>query len=274
LSGPEPFFLDGAAGPLFCVFFPAQQRSRRAALVLPPFAEEMNKSRRMLALAARALQKAGLDSLLVDLYGTGDSGGDFADATLAVWRSDLQAASRWLASRGTTRLDVIAVRGGALLLQDFEPPAGLERGRGVLWQPVVNGKVLVAQFLRLRLAEGMGDADRTGTTSDTRALLQASGRIEVAGYEVTRELVCELEDVTDALAGADAWQSLSWFEIVADGVTGPGPAAQRALDALRQRGVRVQSATVPGEPFWGTPEIAVVPGLVDATVAALAETDA
>ncbi len=59
--------------------------------MLPPFAEEMNKCRRMMALTAYALQAAGLDVLFVDLFGTGDSGGDFADGSLEVWRSDLHA---------------------------------------------------------------------------------------------------------------------------------------------------------------------------------------
>jgi alpha/beta superfamily hydrolase len=87
-SEPTPFFLDGPAGNLFCLHFPRSTPggARRCALVLPPFAEELNKSRRMGALAARALQRAGHDVLLIDLYGTGDSAGDFGYGSLPLER--------------------------------------------------------------------------------------------------------------------------------------------------------------------------------------------
>ena len=271
MTGPNPFFLEGTAGPLFCLHYPAPQPARHGVLVLPPFAEEMNKCRRMLGLTARAMQGAGLDVLLVDLFGTGDSAGDFSGASLDVWRDDLRRAVGWLAERGTARLDLLAVRGGALLLQDFELPVGMKRGRIVLWQPVVSGKLLVSQFLRLRAAEGMADTDRGRAAPDSRSSLQAGGSIEVAGYEIGRSLVSQLEDIANPLADAANWQGLSWLEVVAEGVAEPGPSAQRVLDALRQRGARVTAVVVPGDPFWATPEIAVVPRLVDATVGALVE---
>ena len=44
-------------------------------LIVAPMGEEMNKCRRMMALAARALQAAGLGALYIDCYGTGDSAG-------------------------------------------------------------------------------------------------------------------------------------------------------------------------------------------------------
>ena len=272
LTGPEPHVLNGTAGPLFALHYPAAgTRSLRAVLVLPPFAEELNKSRRMLALAAYALQRAALDVLHLDLYGTGDSGGDFADATLACWRDDLRRAATWLADRGITRLDVLAIRGGALLLADFKPPAGVAHGHVVLWQPVVSGKMLVAQFLRLRVAEGMTGSERATGRRDGRSVLETAGRVEIAGYEITRDLALRLEEITDPLAEASGWQSWSWLEVTAPGASGVGPAAQHAIARLRARGAEVDEGVVEGAPFWATPEIATVPALIDATVRAFAE---
>jgi pimeloyl-ACP methyl ester carboxylesterase len=63
-----------------------------------PFAEEMNKSRRMAALQSRALAAQGYAVLQIDLFGCGDSGGDFATrrgrngATTS--RRDAMAAAR------------------------------------------------------------------------------------------------------------------------------------------------------------------------------------
>ena len=275
MTGPDPYVLAGTAGSLFALHFAAAGSRRRAVLILPPFAEELNKSRRMLALAARALQGAGIDVLLIDLYGTGDSGGDFGDATLAIWHDDLRRGAAWLAQRGVTRLDVLAVRGGALLLEDFTPPPGVAHGRVVLWQPVLSGRLLIAQFLRLRIAESMTMSDRAAAGSpDARALLESEGSVEVAGYAVNRELVRGLEDITDPLANAAGWEAWDWLEVSGPGGNTPGVAAQRAIAAMRARGTQVRESCLEGEPFWATPEIAVVPALVNATVECLAGRDA
>jgi exosortase A-associated hydrolase 2 len=265
---PDPFFLEGTAGPLFALHFAPAGPAQRAVLVLPPFAEELNKSRRLIALAARALQAAGIHVLMIDLYGTGDSGGDFSNATLAIWRDDVRRAAGWLAGRGVTRLDVLAVRGGALLLEDFAPPSTVARGHVVLWQPVTSGRLLIAQFLRLRVAEGMTS---DGVSPDVRAQLKSEGRVEVVGYTLSSELVNGLEAITDPLVRSERWEKWHWLEVTAPGVNAPGAAAQRSIAAMRLRGLRVQERAVEGEPFWATPEIAVVPGLVEATVACFAE---
>ena len=61
-----------------------------------PFAEEMNKARRMAALQSRALAAAGFDVLQIDLLGCGDSSGDFGDATWNDWVNDVVHGCRWL----------------------------------------------------------------------------------------------------------------------------------------------------------------------------------
>ena len=79
----EAFFLDMEPGQRFCLFHPPAGTCRGAALYVPPFGEEMNKSRRMAALQARALAAAGFGVLQLDLYGCGDSSGEFAEARWA-----------------------------------------------------------------------------------------------------------------------------------------------------------------------------------------------
>ncbi len=166
---------------------------------------------------------------------------------------------------------MLAVRGGALLLADFEPPAGVAYGHVVLWQPVVSGKMLVAQFLRLRVAEGITGSERAPGHRDGRSILETAGRVEIAGYEITRDLALRLEEVTDPLARASGWQSWSWLEVTAPGASSVGAAAQQAIAQLRERGAEVDEGVIEGAPFWATPEIAIVPALIDATVRAFAE---
>ena len=51
----------------------------------------MNKSRRMAALQARAFAEMGFGVLQIDLFGCGDSSGDFSDARWDIWKQDLIA---------------------------------------------------------------------------------------------------------------------------------------------------------------------------------------
>ena len=84
----ESFFLpidEGRNGQRFCLFHRAHgDVTKGSILYIHPFAEEMNKSRRMAALQARALAKAGYAVLQLDLLGCGDSSGDFGDALIDI----------------------------------------------------------------------------------------------------------------------------------------------------------------------------------------------
>ena len=168
---------------------------------------------------------------------------------------------------------MLAVRGGALLLEDLAPPPGVDHGRVVLWQPVTSGRLLIAQFLRLRVAEGMSASDRGGFAGRARAA-SIRGPRRSRGLRGQHELVRGLEGIIDPLTSAGGWEAWDWLEVSGPGVDKPGVAAQRAIAAMRARGMQVRESVVEGEPFWATPEIAVVPALVDATVECLARSDA
>ena len=72
-------FLQGARGRVFAVHFCAAEAPRAHILFLPPFGEEMNRSRRHVAEAASAFAAAGWLVAVPDLFGTGDSAGEFVD---------------------------------------------------------------------------------------------------------------------------------------------------------------------------------------------------
>src|SRR5690606_9944848 len=84
-----------------------------------PFAEELNKSRRMAALAARAFAQRGWVVLQMDLLGCGDSAGDFRDASWAGWLDDLSLAWALLATLCAAPTVVWTVRAGSLLAADW-----------------------------------------------------------------------------------------------------------------------------------------------------------
>ncbi|MEN9478057.1 MAG: hypothetical protein RLZZ300_2198, partial [Pseudomonadota bacterium] len=108
-------------------------------LYIHPFAEEMNKSRRMAALQSRALAATGYDVLQVDLLGCGDSSGDFSDASWQAWREDVLAGYRSLRERSTAPLILWGLRAGCLLAAETATELP-EAADFIFWQPVISGK--------------------------------------------------------------------------------------------------------------------------------------
>jgi exosortase A-associated hydrolase 2 len=156
ITPAQAFFLaveTPVPGQRFCLFHPAQGDVVRGRVVyVHPFAEEMNKSRRMAARGARALAAAGFSVLQIDLHGCGDSSGDFGDASWQGWIDDVLRASRWLGGRDADHaaapLWLWGLRAGCLLAA--AAAARLDEACNFcFWQPVTAGRQQLQQFLRL-----------------------------------------------------------------------------------------------------------------------------
>jgi exosortase A-associated hydrolase 2 len=268
----EAFFTNGTAGELFMVHYSPLEYlpSRGAVIVFPPFAEEMNKSRRMMVLQARALAAEGMQVLMVDLYGTGESAGDFEQARWEIWHEDIEIAATWLHKRGVTRISALGLRLGALLAMDFTRRCAGRLERIVLWQPVLNGAAVLTQFLRTRWAASMLDTAREAeSTQDLRQKLRGGESVEVAGYQLSPQLFRSIEELQLVRLGSAGSPPIDWLEVVSAEGSPLLLASQRALEMWRKTGVPVSTATVRGEPFWATPEITVAPELIHATTSIL-----
>jgi exosortase A-associated hydrolase 2 len=230
-----------------------------------PFCEEMNKSRRMAALQSRRLAAAGYAVLQIDLFGCGDSTGDFADARWEIWKHDLQIALAWLKSRGHGPLGLWGLRLGATLAAEVASDPGLDVEQLVMWQPVSNGEQYLTQFLRLRLAAEMlaEGAAQTGVR-ELRQALGSGALLEIAGYDLHPQLAADI----DALRLADlvpAVRRVHCLEVAASAEPKVSPASQRTLDAWRSKGMDVRATAVAGDPFWATMEITECEPLLAAT---------
>jgi exosortase A-associated hydrolase 2 len=259
----DPFFLDGGSGRVFCLFVGPIGASRRSVLFVPPFAEEMNKARRQLALQARSFAAAGCGALLLDLSGTGDSEGEFLDARWEHWVDDVRAGLRWLEQRGAERVVVLGARFGALLSAEAvrsEPRVE----RLVFWQPVINGRQHIDQFLRLRVAASLTDSASGVTVRGLRESLNAATPLEVGGYALHPALVRSI-DQQDLAKSAPPRVPVSWMELVREEGRGVGAGSDRAIAAWREAGAQVDASTVVGEQFWSTVEISTVPSLIEHT---------
>lgn len=234
-------------------------------LVAPPFGDEMNKSRRMLALQARRLADLGFGVLQLDLEGCGDSDGELRDVRWAGWKNDLAAGADWLAGRLHAPLYLLGLRMGALLALDFaREHAGI--AGIVLWQPLASGDAFITQLLRLKLAGGMAGGAAPGTAA-LRAALASGEMLEIGGYEITGSLADDLGALDLRVLGPAACP-VHWFEMVADATRPMPPAALRTAEAWRAEGVALTASKVGGPPFWSTQEIAESAALLDATCAA------
>lgn len=260
------FFLPAELGHRFCIYHPGARDSECGGIVYAhPFGEEMNKARRMAALQSRRLAAAGYAVLQIDLFGCGDSSGDFADARWETWKRDLQAALAWLRSRVRGPLGLWGLRLGGMLAADVARDPDMRIEQLVLWQPVGSGELFLTQFLRLRLAaEMLAEGTAQSGVRELRDSLRGGVSLEIAGYDLHPRLAAEI----DALRLADlvpAVRRVHCLEVAATAEPKVTPATQRALDAWRSKGLDIRAAAVTGEPFWSTLEITECEALLAAT---------
>ena len=245
-----PFFLNADDGERFCLYHEPEPgvQLRGTVLYVQPFAEELNKSRRMVTAQARSYAQAGYGVLQIDLYGCGDSSGEFALARWDIWLDDLARAWQWLAQRKLARRYVWGLRLGALLALDFARQA---RPDGViLWQPAISGQAYLNQFARLQSTARLFAGE-----------LAAEQQPEIAGYQMSPSLSQTIRQLDAAAMMPHC--PVQWLElnIAPEGAAAeyaqaagakPGLQAASALlvERWRASGAEVQTHAAHGEPFW------------------------
>jgi exosortase A-associated hydrolase 2 len=282
----EAFFLSAENGQRFCLYHPANKAPdaapRGQVVYVHPLTEEMNKSRRMAALQARALALAGFDVFQIDLMGCGDSSGDFGDATWAAWVEDVASACRWLRARKneqTTHLPrpplwLWGLRAGCLLAaqaaQTLQEPC-----RFLFWAPTPAGKPLLQQFLRLKAAADLASGNAKAVMEGLRSNLAQGRAVEIAGYLLSPDLANGLEksSLLPPPIGSTP-NRVEWFELSTRDDASLTPVAAKAIAQWQQAGYAVCSHLVNGPAFWQTTEIEDAPALIPATTAALMKASA
>ena len=264
----EAFFLDSYPGRRFCVFHPPSTglSASTAILYLHPFAEELNRSRRMAARQSRMLAEIGCAVLQIDLYGCGDSDGEFGDASWEHWQRDSREAIRWLRKRCEAPLWIWGLRAGALLaadvLQESTDVAGL-----LLWQPQLSGKDTLRQFLRIKMAQGMLTGDPGAATERLDKRLANGESIEIAGYMLSPALAMGLRAAELNLPHRPL--RIECLEVVPFPDSASNPTLSARLAKWRDEGHRVRKTKVVGAQFWQMAEPEDLPALLEETRASL-----
>jgi exosortase A-associated hydrolase 2 len=254
-------FIEGAAGRILVTRWRAAQRLRGTLLVVAPFADEMNKSRRMLALAAAELAAHGFDVVLPDVYGTGDSEGEFRDATLDRWQRDLDCVHDYVVLSGASIVAVMGLRFGALLAAHWLHATRRSVHAAMLWQPQTSGEQLIAQFLRIRVAASMMSEQRE-TAQQLMQQMQTAGFVEIAGYQLGARLTRDLESLQLATLATPALGATRICEVARRDPLGPSAATTDLAAKLAAQGVTAEVDVVAGEGFWNSTEIVVNQELV------------
>jgi exosortase A-associated hydrolase 2 len=240
-------FLPGPNGALACRYW-AGDPQRTPVLLLPPLHEEMNRARVQMRRIAEHLQARGHSVLLGDLSGTGDSAGEFGEASLSRWRADVDALFDALAADHAAPPVALALRGGALLIP-------LRSRHQIACFPIASGRRQLQQWLR----QALFMARFKGADIDQAALLARwrSEGIEVAGYALSPQMLEELESAAWPEADDEALRHvIEWQQ--------PQPAAAYAA---AQAAGRLHWRSLSGPAFWQTPETTVIDALPEALAA-------
>jgi len=263
----KPIFIDSPQGRIFIVHrYPAATQAVSGIVLIPPFAEEMNKSRRMFTLLAEALACQGFHVALLDLYGTGESEGDFADASWNIWLENIELCMTEMRKQGVEFFSFVGLRAGALLVLDYLQRYQVELERLVFWQPVIDGATYLNQFLRLRLASSMlrGGGEKE-TTQSIKQLLAAGEYVEVAGYALSSQVSDGLEAVSLKQTDLNRLPQTLWLDLVSNEGQAAPLMNRKLIESWRQQGFSIEANTIVGEPFWGSVEIVEVDAMVQQT---------
>lgn len=265
INMPQPFFLNGGAGNVFALYFPAMGERKGSILYVPPFAEEMNRCRVAAAEQARRLSQQGYAVLLLDLYGTGDSQGDLVDASWDIWCKDVEAAAAWLAENNNVPVILWGFRLGALLAAEVANSNPQRFERMMLWQPVLSGKMFLTQYLRLRVAYLMDRGLPAETTADMRQKLQSGDALEVAGYVLSGRLTEDFDSKQFANFSALQGLQVDWFEYVAEHGKPFTINSQKVIKQLEAQDCAVSTHAFTGAQIWQLHKRDEVPELIELT---------
>lgn len=264
----EPFFLATGAGQLFAAYHrPAADGALRGNVLLAaPFNEEMNRSRSMITLQARALARIGWGTLVLDLPGTGDSDGEHGDARWESWSAALVSARHWLDAKPAGLRAIWGIRLGAILAAELHASIADPGLALLLWQPVLDGKLHLTQFLRVRMAANLDRTDLPKeTTASMRAQWVAGQSVEVAGYEIHPDLATRIDAARLSSHRLADGSRLFWLEQATGDPAEASPASQALLARWPGDPVGVETALFTGPAFWQVHERMEAPHAVELT---------
>lgn len=262
-------FIDMTCGQNFLCVAPSDV-IKHAVIILPPFAEEMNKSRHIFKQLLTLLSQQQFYGFMLDHYGTGDSEADLDQATISLWRDDLQLLLQHLVHWQFASVSFIALRFGSLQLFDLlnHITLPLPIKQLVLWQPMFDSGRFWQQFCRIKIAEAMANGDKINQTQ-IQQQLTAGQIVEIAGYPINLAFYQSIQQINPDIPTALTKLPLSWFELSKlDTIAIP---VQKMRDNLVEK-CQLHFQQIKAEAFWQTTELATAEQLIHLTLLQFKET--
>ncbi len=260
-----PRFMGQEGERYFTVQFSGVGSPKAHIVFIPPFGEEMNRCRSLVATQARNFARAGYACTLIDFYGTGDSQGQLCDSSLQIWRDNIRETVDTLLSEVTAPLIFWGLRLGGLIALDYAAITAQPVQDIILWQAVNAPKIYVNQMLRQRVASLMVRDLPPETTAQIRQKLEDGDEVEISGYTVGRSLIRDIEGIEMAAMRGLCSGRVYWLEHVIEAGKEIGVASRKAVDQLVEQGNRVDVHTFSDPPIWLIHERDFAPQLLSAT---------
>ncbi|MBT3027665.1 MAG: alpha/beta hydrolase [Candidatus Thiodiazotropha sp. (ex Ctena orbiculata)] len=191
-----PFFFTCNTYRLYGVLhLPDQGNPAHGFVFCHPFVEEKLWAHKVYVSFARELVANGYAVMRFDHYGHGDSEGEFRDATISIYKQDIDAAINELKIKvpSIEKVSLFGFRLGATVAasisEDRDDIASL-----ILWEPVVNGEAYIQELLRSHLATQLSVFGKV-TVSRQELIDQiiAGEEVNIDGYELTKSLYDEIK---------------------------------------------------------------------------------
>lgn len=164
----EPLFFHAQNGPRLCGVWRVSAPDtapKRCWIICPPFAEEEKSAHRTLVELADSLVAKG-DAVLFFAYrGTGDSQGEFSEASLTAWCEDILNAYELARARYPQSVPgLIGLRLGASLAAQVGEQIAIPNL--ILIEPVLRGRSFLMQLGARKKLRAMITDDEAGTPKD------------------------------------------------------------------------------------------------------------
>lgn len=246
-------FYQGTKGQL-CRVIRTPEKVLAHLLFIAPLFEQANKTRHHITRSAINAYQQGLQSIIFDHYGTGDSTGELTDANLALWQQDILHQLSAIKAQSSQAIHLSLPLSAVLLLSD-EMLSLVDSV--ILLQPDFNGSRFVEQFKRLALATQISNNSHNQSQGDKTDHAENSEQptIEIAGYLMQASLLDELAG-KNLNSLADFHSDCYWFEWQAKLETlNPDRAEQQKAVVNKRKKLLVQQ--IDDVKFWQTTELQI-----------------
>jgi alpha/beta superfamily hydrolase len=239
----DPFYFGPDGRRLYGLIRAAPGPRTVGVVLCQPHAHEYVRCHRAFRELGQRLAWAGLPVLSFDYYGTGDSGGEYAEGTIDGWVGDTGLAIDTLKEKtGVARICLIGLRLGAALA--VMTGAGRNDLAGMaLWDPIVAGADIAAEMQAIRELQALDPARQRDIATP-----------DVLCYPLTPGVSSKLERLDLCALSSISLPRLLVLETEREG------SGRRFADGAAARGSRVDYQCIDEAKVWlREPYEAIVP---------------